>query len=69
MANQYSPFPSPCAAALLPSAPLPPGVAIHKAAATAEHKDPDQAVADARAKVGWRAGGQGVGLLVPLSIT
>ncbi|KAI7845176.1 hypothetical protein COHA_001221 [Chlorella ohadii] len=37
-------------AALLPSAPLPPGVAIHKAAATAEHKDPDQAVADARAK-------------------
>ena len=40
------------AAGLLPPTPLPPGVAIQKAAATAEQKDPDRAVADARAKVG-----------------
>lgn len=35
----------------MPGAPPPPGVAIHKAAAIAEKKDPDQAVIDARAKV------------------
>ncbi|KAL4435025.1 hypothetical protein ABPG77_003850 [Micractinium sp. CCAP 211/92] len=35
---------------LLPPTPLPPGVAIHRAAATAEQKNPDQAVADARAR-------------------
>lgn len=38
------------AARLLPPTPPPPGVAIHKAAASAESKDPDRAVADARAK-------------------
>ena len=36
---------------LMPAAPLPPGVATHKAAAMAEGKDPDQAVQEARAKV------------------
>ena len=50
-AHSAAPCP-PAAAALLPPAPLPPGVAIQKAAASAEQKDPDQAVADARAKVG-----------------
>lgn len=43
--------PSLCAVRLLPPTPLPPGVAIHRAAATAEQKNPDQAVADARARV------------------
>ncbi|KAI3435628.1 hypothetical protein D9Q98_001688 [Chlorella vulgaris] len=37
-------------ARLLPAAPPAPGVAIHKAAASAEQKDPDTAVMDARAK-------------------
>ena len=38
-------------ARLMPTAPPPPGVAIRKAAALAEGKDPDTAVAEARAKV------------------
>jgi hypothetical protein len=37
-------------ARLLPAAPPPPGVAIQRAAAVAEHKDPDRAVQDARSK-------------------
>ncbi|KAL4458174.1 hypothetical protein ABPG75_013039 [Micractinium tetrahymenae] len=37
-------------ARLLPPTPLPPGVAIQRAAASAEQKNPEQAVADARAK-------------------
>ena len=36
---------------MLPGSPPPPGVAIQKAAAIAEKKDPEQAVIDARAKV------------------
>ena len=35
----------------LPPAPLPPGVAAHRAAALSEGKDPDIAVRDARSKV------------------
>lgn len=35
----------------MPPAPLPPGVAAHRAAALSEGKDPDIAVRDARAKV------------------
>ena len=42
-------------ARLMPAAPPPPGVAIRKAAALAEGKDPDKAVTEARAKVTLRA--------------
>ena len=35
----------------MPPAPLPPGVAAHRAAALSEGKDPDIAVRDARTKV------------------
>ena len=38
-------------ARMLPEAPLPPGVAEHRAAALAERKDPDKAVQEARTKV------------------
>lgn len=40
-------------AKLMPPAPPPPGVAIKKAAALAEGKDPEKAVQEARAKV-WQ---------------
>ncbi len=45
---------------MLPDAPPPPGVAEHRAAALAEHKDPDKAVQEAREKVRLLPGAPGV---------
>lgn len=50
---------APLAARLLPPTPPPPGVAIQRAAAQAEQKNPDDVVADARSTVGCRAGQRG----------